>query len=82
MNLAVTGSTPVPTAAENRSDAKASQTPAGAGKRRSAAGIVLAWRESVVTCHVPAATQDGALQCADTACASPWQRQTDADGDA
>ena len=82
LNLAVTGSTPVPNAAKAAPARKRHQTPAGAGKRRSAAGIVLARRESVVTCHVPAATQDGALQCADTACASPWQRQTDADGNA
>ena len=80
LNLAVTGSTPVPQRL-NRGES-VTKKPAGAGDRRSAAGIVLVRRESVVTCHRPAATQDGALQCADTACASPWQRQTDADGSA
>ena len=82
MNLAVTGSTPVPKAVKPAPTRKRHQPPAGAGKRRSAAGVVPARRESVATCHVSAATQDGAMLCADIACASPWQRQTDADGNA
>ena len=82
LHLAVTGSTPVPNAAKTAPRESVTKRPRG----RASVGLPLALcsqrRESVVTCHVPAATQDGALQCADTACASPWQRQTDADGSA
>ena len=85
LHLAVTGSTPVPNAVLNksRSDAKASPNARGGGRTKVCRWrCVRAAREHVVTCHMPAATQDGALQCADTACASPWQRQTDAVGNA
>src|SRR4051794_36810167 len=80
MNLAVTGSTPVPNAVLNksRSDAKASPNARGGGRTKVCRWYcVRAARESASWCHVSAATQDGALQCADTAGASLWQRQTD-----
>jgi hypothetical protein len=81
----VTGATPVPNAASNRSGAKASSKRT---RGRANEGLPLARvqstqcprgaRQRVVSCRVPAAIQDGALRCADISCASPLQRQTDA----